>query len=73
MAQMVRVRQVVTTVDAAAGTEMWTLDGPAVDGMVAGGYWEVVERKPAVDVVPVPRKSRKTEPEVVEDGGSDPA
>lgn len=73
MASMVKVRQVVTTVDADAGTEMWTLDGPAVAGMVDGGYWEVLERKPAVDVVPASRKSRKAEPEVLEDGGSDPA
>lgn len=73
MASMVKVRQVVTTVDADSGTEMWTLDGPAVDGMVDGGYWEVVERKPAVDVVPASRKSRKTEPEVADDGGADPA
>lgn len=42
----VLVRQVVTTVDADAGTTVWLEDGPGVAGMVAGGYWEVIERRP---------------------------
>lgn len=38
----VLVRQIVTTVDTVEGTETWVEDGPTVEGMVAGGYWEVV-------------------------------
>jgi hypothetical protein len=45
VADRVLVRQVVTTVEADAGTEVWLEDGPGVEGMVAGGYWEVIERR----------------------------
>lgn len=48
----VLVRQAVTTVDADRGTEVWLDDGPHVAGMVAGGYWEILERvKPKAKVV----------------------
>jgi len=76
VAEMVKVRQVVTTVDAKAGTEMWTPDGPNVAGMVAGGYWQVVDRRPPVDAVPVSKRARKAPPEAEEgepDGGEDSA
>ena len=77
MASMVKVRQVVTTVETNAGVETWVVDGPSVAGMVAGGYWEIVERAP--DTAPEhPRRSRKAPVEapaevVSEDGGEDPS
>jgi len=70
MADRVLVRQVVTTVEAKAGTEVWLDDSERVRGMVAGGYWEVVERAASV-AASVREPKLKKGPEV--DGGDDPA
>lgn len=43
----VLVRQDVSTVDAEMGTVQWLDDGPAVQGMVDGGFWSVLDRAPA--------------------------
>lgn len=69
MADQVLVRQDVETVETEAGTEVWVQDGPTVAGMVAGGYWSVIDRRSDT------RKGRKVEPfgEVADDGGSDQA
>lgn len=69
MGDSVKVRQEVETVETPAGTEVWVPDGPTVAGMVAGGYWSVIDRRPDT------RKGRKVEPfgEVADDGGQDQA
>lgn len=64
MGDRVLVRQVLTTVDAEAGTEVWLDDGEYVRGMVAGGFWEVAERVASVAVPEEPKKRRS---------GDDPA
>ncbi len=62
MGDSVKVRQEVETVETPAGTEVWVPDGPTVAGMVAGGYWSVIDRRSDT------RKRRDTEPAGEESG-----
>lgn len=41
----VKVRVLVNLTDQRAGDEAWVPDGPRVRGMVAGGYWAIVDRE----------------------------
>lgn len=66
MSDRVLVRQAVSTVDAKAGTEVWLDDSAHVRGMVAGGYWEVVDRVASV-AAPVAKVKKQVEV----DGGDD--
>lgn len=44
MADKVKVRQAIGTVDVPLGTQTWMDDGDRVREMCAAGFWHVVER-----------------------------
>lgn len=77
VAGRVLVRQEVTTVEADEGTEVWVEDGPYVAGMVAGGYWSVVQRAETPGARNVRSSRRAAAPagggEEVDEDGVDPA
>jgi hypothetical protein len=65
MPDRVLVEQMVTTVDTVAGTRQWLDDGPTVEGMVAGGFWQVIDRIPGDK-----RKTKGPRSEEGDDGGA---
>lgn len=68
MADRVQVEQAIGTVETARGTRQWVDDGPAVAGMVAAGFWTVVDRQGGRQ--PRTRKTVEQPEEVTEDGPS---
>lgn len=64
MADRVLVRVIRNLTDMHEGDQAWVEETDAVTGMVAGGYFEIVDRATPQDTPPSPRK--KT-------GGQDPA